>query len=456
MWVTALESLGISHREDPSGGSNPGICSLPFSEDARIKTYTRSDARRNHYDSVIRTRPNYHLLANNTVAKILFDSQNRATGFEYFPTSGGSMSTVYASKEVIVSAGALHTPQILMLSGIGPKKTLDYLKIPIVSDLPGVGQNLQDQYTLNVPFDCELLSLLVFSFFFFFFFWEKFRINSMVLGSHPIFPNVTSFISNATFKAEQLTLYEEDLPSAYTITQHLPLNFGLVALKDFTNSTTYQSIINYAKTSDASSSLPPDTDPTVLAGYKAQREIMLGQIENPNMATGSLNWNTDAGGQVFYLKPLSRGNITINSTNPQANPIFDLRSATDPTDFAILTALLRKLREAMATPAMEALGPIEISPYGAQFQTDEQILSVIRAQLGPSAAHLCCTAAMLPQELGGVVNHEKKVYGVERLRVADISNMPMVLAGPPTATQYMAAEKVSRIKTIPSILKILY
>ena len=70
------------------------------------------------------------------------------------------MSTVYASKEVVLAAGALHTPQILQLSGIGPKPLLESLDIPVISDLPGVGSNLQDQASLDAPYNCELFLIL--------------------------------------------------------------------------------------------------------------------------------------------------------------------------------------------------------------------------------------------------------------------------------------------------------
>lgn len=67
------------------------------------------------------------------------------------------MSTVYASKEIVLAAGALHTPQILQLSGVGPRPLLDSLSIPVLSDLPGVGSNVQDQASLEVPYNCEFV-----------------------------------------------------------------------------------------------------------------------------------------------------------------------------------------------------------------------------------------------------------------------------------------------------------
>jgi choline dehydrogenase-like flavoprotein len=123
---------------------------------------TRNHARRNHYDRVKDSRPNYHLLTSNVVAKVLFRSK-QAIGVSYLPTTADSTaapSNVYATKEVILTAGGFGTPKILQLSGVGPKKLLQKFGISVVSDLPGVGQNLQDQPTLSVPYTCKLNRLV--------------------------------------------------------------------------------------------------------------------------------------------------------------------------------------------------------------------------------------------------------------------------------------------------------
>jgi choline dehydrogenase len=92
------------------------------------------------------------------VAKILFKG-TRAIGVQYFGSSGGNASSVFASKEVILAAGALHTPQVLQLSGVGPEKVLKPLGIPIVANLPGVGTNLQDHASISVQYKCETILL---------------------------------------------------------------------------------------------------------------------------------------------------------------------------------------------------------------------------------------------------------------------------------------------------------
>lgn len=104
------------------------------------------------------SRPNYHILPNTAVSRILFEGTT-AVGVEFVDTvNGTSTSTVRAGKEVIVAAGSVHTPQILQLSGIGDAALLESLGIDIVSDLPGVGQNLQDHLVLKVNYNCKTLS----------------------------------------------------------------------------------------------------------------------------------------------------------------------------------------------------------------------------------------------------------------------------------------------------------
>jgi choline dehydrogenase-like flavoprotein len=119
---------------------------------------TRNHAGLNHYERVRAARPNYHLLPSNIVGKVLFEGK-KAVGVCYLSTratSSDCSTKAYASKEIILTAGGFGTPKILQLSGIGPKKLLQKFSVPVVADLPGVGQNLQDQPTLAIPYTCEL------------------------------------------------------------------------------------------------------------------------------------------------------------------------------------------------------------------------------------------------------------------------------------------------------------
>ncbi|KAK2611800.1 hypothetical protein N8I77_005124 [Diaporthe amygdali] len=352
-----------------------------------------------------------------TVSRVIFDGTH-ATGVEYLPSDGGDVSTVSASKEVIVASGALHTPGVLQRSGIGAKAVLSSLGIEVISDLPGVGSNFQDQTTVHVPLNL----------------------------TKNLSPNANSINIDAEYNATEWAAYQAHLPSAYTLAHNLSTTFTGVSLQDLISSSVDNStIITAAATYNAADSLPVDVDATVLAGYKAQREVLLKEITNSTLSVGFLYFDTFSSAEAYLMKPFSRGNVHINSTDPLAQPVIDYGTATDPADIALNAALLGKLREVVAAPAMQALGPIAEAPFGDDVVTEEQIVAALRENLIISNAHQCCTAPMMPLELGGVVGPDKKVYGVTGLRVGDISTFPTAVSGGPTGTVYGAAEKLADI-----------
>lgn len=106
---------------------------------------TRSHARTGHWDGIY--RHNYEIITGSKALKVVFDGK-KANGVLFVSTGSNSISNarlVKARKEVVIAAGTIHTPQILQASGVGPKPLLDAAGIPVVVDLPGVGQNFQDR-----------------------------------------------------------------------------------------------------------------------------------------------------------------------------------------------------------------------------------------------------------------------------------------------------------------------
>lgn len=261
-----------------------------------------------------------------------------------------------------------------------------------------------------------------------------------LIVSNNVEPNWNSLLQNATYDAEQFALYNASHQGPYTITRTLSTNFISLPLQNLTSN--FAKIIDAARSiSNPTAFLPPDTDSSVAAGYARQREIMLDQLEG-GLSTGGLHWGTADTGTLYLFKPFSRGTVNINSTDPLANPLVDFRAATDPADLDVAVALVRKARDIMDAPSMRVLGPAEVAPFGPGVQTDEEIREAVRQTFNPSNGHECCTAAMMPKELGGVVDDHLKVYGIEGLRVADISFWPMPLNGAPSATAYASAEMV--------------
>ena len=147
----AAVGTGIQPAYDPNNGRAQGVFRLQRSVDA--KSQTRSSARVNRYDRDT-ARPNYHVLTGTAVSRILFEGKT-AVGVEYVNLVNSTKWHVTAREEVVIAAGAVHTPQILQLSGVGDGAHLTKFGIRTVVDLPGVGQNLQDHLVLKVNYNCK-------------------------------------------------------------------------------------------------------------------------------------------------------------------------------------------------------------------------------------------------------------------------------------------------------------
>jgi choline dehydrogenase-like flavoprotein len=154
--------MGFPLLDDGSmNGDLIGVAWRPVSTDG--KNQTRCSARRAYYDPV-QYRPNLHLLVNSYVGRVQIEKP-KAKGVEVYSRSDPSRKvSIPAKKEVILAAGGIHTPQILQLSGIGPRDLLERLDIPVVQDLPGVGANFMDHPTLRgASFRCKCLPTSVLS-----------------------------------------------------------------------------------------------------------------------------------------------------------------------------------------------------------------------------------------------------------------------------------------------------
>lgn len=137
-----------------SGSGRPGVYWFPQFMDP--KNVSRSYAKTGHYDEI--KRDNYQLIPGSKVLQIEFNGTT-ATGVTFVSAKNSSMiTTVSASKEVIVAAGGVHSPQVLQRSGIGPQKLLSAANISTLVDLPGVGQNFQDHPMLQMRISRELFS----------------------------------------------------------------------------------------------------------------------------------------------------------------------------------------------------------------------------------------------------------------------------------------------------------
>ncbi|KAK3395201.1 hypothetical protein B0H63DRAFT_64937 [Podospora didyma] len=404
----------------PPGGNNgnpPAAVWLPSFIDAR--TQTRSTARNAYYDPVNATRHNLRLLTGQTVTEILFARGKplAANGVRAVSALDNTARSFYARKEVILAAGAIQTPQLLQVSGIGPADVLRAAGIPVKKDVPGVGANLQD-----TP-----LTLMIFDL------------------ANQTFPNSNAILSNATYNA---TSWEEYLRfKTGPITSVGSNSVISFALQHLYSAAAAAAVVRRLLAQNALLYLPDvyARSAPLLRGFKAQRTILANRLNGTAAAVVTHPMQASGFTPAPLQRPLSRGTVTLNTTNPHGLPVVQFNALMNPTDSENIVSIVRRVRRLWASPELAHLLPTEAAP-GAQFQTDEEILGALTANLQflwPSLAAMSGTAAMMPESLGGVVGPDLRVYGVDGLSIVDASIMPLIIAGALQGTVYAIAEKAA-------------
>lgn len=417
-WDAWAMKEGVEVQKEHADGHAYGLFWVPTSMEPM--SYNRSFSGMGHWIKVP-PRNNFHLLTEHKVLHVNFvkgmdTSLPHAKSVSIRARYGnGTTFRVKAKQEIILSAAAVRTPQILQLSGIGPKKLLDTAKIPVLVDLPGVGWNLQD----------HAFSTTIYNF------------------TNDVFPNPMTIDRNETFRAEAMELWEKNRTGPYAFYVVSSAVF-LPASTFFQNQT--PSLISEIRAQAPAAYLPSDLPHELIAGYEKQRDILLSALETNTSAVLEHLFQGSARGTVINLKPFSRGTITINSSSPTSEPIFDYRLLSNPIDLKIIVKMNQYMRQHYATsPILAPLSPVEISP-GVNVRSDEQVAEwlVNGGHLLASNGHSCCTAAMMPRSLGGVVDGELKVHGVRGLSVADNSIIPLIPGTHTQSTAYAIGEKVSK------------
>ena len=153
----AWKDMGIRSPRECAGGDKEGVCWVPISE--HPLTARRSHSGLGHYADVVGngSRPNYDLLVGHQVTRILYPKgpKKGPPVVEARALATNALLNITARAEVVLSAGAFHTPTILMRSGIGPAPVIAAARVPLVLDLPGVGSNFQDHAGPAISWNCE-------------------------------------------------------------------------------------------------------------------------------------------------------------------------------------------------------------------------------------------------------------------------------------------------------------
>ncbi|ODM21365.1 hypothetical protein SI65_02208 [Aspergillus cristatus] len=392
-----LEAIGIHETTDFNSGSLNG--SQYTTSTIRPFDQTRSSSKTAFFygaSSSQRLR-NLKVYIGTLAKRILFDSSKRATGVRV--KTGLVTYTLRAKYEVILSAGAFQSPQLLMVSGVGPADTLQAHGIDVISNLPGVGQNLRDHVFFGPTYQVAL---------------ETF----------------TKLAADPLFMTEQLTKYITTRTGMLTnpVTDYLAFEKLPEALRS-----------NFsAKTKEELDWFPddwPELEYISAAAY-------VGDFSNPftEQPKGGPQYATIL---ASILATTSSGNVTIKSADTKDLPEINLNWLSTETDQQLAVAAYKRIRAAFHS---EAMAPIVVGDEyfpGMEHATDEQILDVIRNTV-MTIYHAACTCKMgLREDSMAVLDSKARVYGVEGLRVVDASSFPILVPGHPQSTVYMLAEKIA-------------
>lgn len=363
-------------------------------------------------------RKNLDLLTGTRVNEVVFDKAKRATGVTIQArTADGlgiepTVQTIKAAREVVLTSGFLHTPQILQRSGVGPADLLRRANIPVVVDLPGVGANFQDHPAgrTNFRFDTDVT------------------------------PNPSFLTENATFKAWADELWATNRTGPRSITvgnvgSWIPLSVLTPEYKGILKTLSSQKVAQFLPSVYSKSS-------ALLEGYKAQHKILSNSFARLTTGVIELPFSGRGSSSLSLEHPLSRGTVLLNPADKYAEPVIDYNTFANPVDALVVARAVGFVRRWMSTAAMQTLTPVETSP-GADLTTDDALVASVRASASPSTAHGCCTAAMAPRKFGGVVASDLRVYGVSGLSVGDVSMIPLIPGAHTCATVYAIAEKAA-------------
>jgi choline dehydrogenase-like flavoprotein len=420
LWLPALNSLGIPTNNHPLAGNNIGASQQPSDINPTNTTRSYSAAA---YLFPNAARENLAVLTGAHVQNINWSANKKgsnvvATGVTFI--SGGKEYTVGANKEIIISCGSVNTPQILELSGIGAKATLDGAGVRQVVDLPSVGENLQDHmFTVAV--------------------WER-KDNG---------PTRDTLSFNATFAEQQAELYASNSDDPASILDETAPNIAYISLSTLVGQSTADELIAEAAAyADASTAPYKKTLQQQVAFLKQYPEIV-GQMEligSDGSAGPSSSGFSPAPNKTyatFYSAQqhlLSRGSIHINSSKASDYPVITPNYFSVPFDIKVATAGTAYIRKLAATSQYASILGTEVVPgQGADLQNYTTTIGF------GSEYHPIGTASMLPRGDGGVVDSSLRVYGTSNVRVVDASIIPIHISAHTQGTVYGIAEKAADI-----------
>ncbi len=358
-FLEACAQAGLPPNPDFNGAEQEGAGIYQLT----VKGGRRMSAARAFLRPALR-RGNLAVLTHAQATRILFDGR-RATGLEY--RRAGQTHRVQARRAVILSGGAINSPQLLMLSGIGPGQDLSALGLPVLQDNPNVGRHLSDHQGLNytwrmtVPTLNQVLRP----------WWMKGLLGArwMMTGRGPLSLSINQgggfFRTDPALPRPNMQLYMQAFSTLIPRDGERPI-------------------------------LTPDPFPGLSLG-------------------------------LSNCRPGSTGSIRLASADPLAAPRITLDPYATEEDRAEMLAAVKMLRRIAAQPALARFIAEELRP-GPQLQTDEELTADFMARSG-TVYHPSCSCRMGRDPAVSVVDPDLAVHGIEGLHVIDAASFPTLPGG---------------------------
>jgi choline dehydrogenase len=370
-FIESAQALGFPASNDFNGGRPEGVGYYQINTRGGWRASTA-----NAFLHPARKRKTLKLQTLAHVSQILFDGQ-RAVGVAY--TCKGVRKEAKARREVILSGGAINSPQLLMLSGVGPADHLKNVGITPLVDAKAVGRNLQDHIAVS--------------------YFYKVRTATLNDVLHPFFGKLRAGLRYVADRAGPLSL---------SVNQ----SGGFVrsdATKEHPNLQLYFSPVSYTKTP------------------LSERKLL-----NPDPFSAFLLSHNPC-------RPTSRGHIELNGSDPSGDPSIHPNYLATQADIDDVLAGNRILRQLAATKPLADIITEELIP-GSDVDGDEALLADFRAR-ADTVYHPTSTCVMGTDPATSVVDARLRVHGIEGLRVVDASVFPTITSGNTNAPTVMVAEK---------------
>lgn len=379
-----LREIGIADVEDFSNGQLIGGQYCPMT--IRPDDETRSTSESSYLQQILamnQMSPTLRVYAHSLATQVVFDNNKTATGV--MVKCGDVTYMLNATREVILSAGAFQSPQLLMVSGVGPAAQLAEHNITVIADRPGVGQNMWDHILFPVTYEVNVITASIFD-----------RPGASEAASLEYLQNQTGLLTT---------------PSAdYLGWEKIPKNY-------FANMTAQAQ-------ADLNNNFPADWPnfELIVIGFRA--------FGSAGTEPGRLY----ADMQIALITPLSRGRVGINSSSMEDQPLIDLGWLTNETDVEQTIIALKRGRDYWNSPSMRQVRIGEEINPGVDVTTDAEIEAYVREHAS-TVYHASCTCKMgNSTDPMAVTDNRARVIGVNNLRVVDASTFPFLVPGHPQAT----------------------